>query len=428
MRASWRRAAVITLTIVALGVVAQAPIPAAAPRLRYAAIVIRHGVRSPTWTTDRLRQWSAEPWPSFDVAPGELTPRGRVLITLLGSYYRQWFAREGLLEDGCRDAARVYIWADTDQRTVETGRALAESVLPGCAPTVHRFDGGEDPLFDPIAAGVVHPNPATLAADMRGRLAQQRAAIESGLRPRLDALQRVLTGDGRADHTLAEQGLTLGVSESANGADLTGPLSTASTMSENLLLEYANGFSGHDLGWGRLDETALAAVLELHGQYADLTRRTPAIAKARSSTLLARVHASLAQAVTGRTVNGALGTPSDRALIVSGHDTNLSNLSGMLDLTWRLPGYQQDETPPGGALVVTLWNDPGSNMPIVRLAYVAQTLSQMRSTTPLSLSHPPASADVHVPACRAEERDGGCPWPVFNRIVAGAIDPAFVAR
>src|SRR5450755_634837 len=54
----------------------------------------------------------------------------------------------------------------------------------------------------------------------------------------------------------------------------------------------------------------------------------------------------------GKRVPGALGRPGDALLILVGHDTNLSNLSGMLHLSWHLPGYQPDDTPPGGALIL----------------------------------------------------------------------------
>ena len=115
-------------------------------------------------------------------------------------------------------------------------------------------------------------------------------------------------------------------------------------------------------------------------------------------------------------------------LILSGHDTNLSNLSGVLGLSWRLPGYQLDDTPPGGALVFALWRDPASQDPIVRMTYVAQTPNQMHDASALTLASPPASVDVHLPQCRSAERAGGCPWPVFERLAAAAIDPQAVVR
>ena len=116
---------------------------AATPRLTYVVIVSRHGVRSPTWENSRLNQYSAEPWPEWDVPPGNLTPHGRRLIELMGSYYREWLAGEHLLgTQGCQDAGRIYIRADRDQRTVETGRAFGESLLPGCGIEVHSQPAG----------------------------------------------------------------------------------------------------------------------------------------------------------------------------------------------------------------------------------------------------------------------------------------------
>ena len=79
-------------------------------RLKYVAIVTRHGVRAPTWTAERLNRHSAAPWPDFGVPAGHLTPHGRMLMTRMGGYYREWLASEGLLKrDSCADADRVYI-------------------------------------------------------------------------------------------------------------------------------------------------------------------------------------------------------------------------------------------------------------------------------------------------------------------------------
>lgn len=65
--------------------------------LQYVVLVTRHGVRAPTWTNEQLNEYSAEPWPDWDVKPGELTGHGRLLMKLFGAYYRAYFAGEGLL-------------------------------------------------------------------------------------------------------------------------------------------------------------------------------------------------------------------------------------------------------------------------------------------------------------------------------------------
>jgi 4-phytase / acid phosphatase len=125
---------IVTIFLSANGTIANAQNSAAtAPKLMFIVILTRHGVRSPTWTPPALNEYSAEPWPDWGVAPGKLTPRGRELMTLFGSYYRLYFAAAGLLPStGCEDARHVRILADAESRTRETGDALAVGIMPGC--------------------------------------------------------------------------------------------------------------------------------------------------------------------------------------------------------------------------------------------------------------------------------------------------------
>ena len=371
---------------------------AAGPRLKFVVILTRHGVRAPTWETDRLNQYSAAPWPDWGVPPAHLTPRGRTLMRLMGGYYGQWLAREKVIDrQSCGSAAHIYIWADTDQRTLETGKALAEGLLPSCAVRVHSFDGKDDPLFDPITAGLVKQEQA----------ASDRAAV--------------LVKEAPASHPEAFTALRE-ILASGSAVQQVDTLNTASTLTENLLLEYTNGFEGKELGWGRLDERKLFQVLKLHVVYADLMRRTPALARTRGGHLLSRILASIEQAVTDRPVAGAIGQQGSRVLVISGHDTNLSNMSGLLQLSWRLPGYQPDDTPPGGALVFSLWED-ANGRDLVRMRYLAQTLDQMRGLKPLTLAAPPPGQDLAIPGCQEAATSDGCPWPSFERAVRGALNP-----
>jgi 4-phytase/acid phosphatase len=134
---------------------------------------------------------------------------------------------------------------------------------------------------------------------------------------------------------------------------------------------------------------------------------------------------SLEQAATGRAAAGALGKPGDALLILSGHDTNLSNLSGMLGLSWKLPGYQPDDTPPGGALVFSLWRDAESGKYSLTLRYLAQTPDQMRHADRLSVAAPPVGQEVAIPGCPVAP--GGCPWETARSVIEKAIDPGFAA-
>jgi 4-phytase/acid phosphatase len=106
-----------------------------------------------------------------------------------------------------------------------------------------------------------------------------------------------------------------------------------------------------------------------------------------------------------------------------GHDTNLANMSGALNLSWLIDGRLND-TPPGGALIFELWRGRGTARYFVRTFYTAQMLDQMRNSTPLSLANPPERVPVFIPGCG--QADGSCGWDAFQQTVRGEMDPAFV--
>jgi 4-phytase / acid phosphatase len=387
--------------------------------LQYVVIVSRHGVRSPTWDNTRLNAYSAEPWPQWPVPPGNLTPHGYRLIQLMGFYYRQWLRAEHLLgAPGCQDASLIYIRADAEQRTRETGRAFAQSLLPGCAIEVHAHrDGQRDPLF----SGFGTPDSQKMLAAVRERLGADPQRLVADHRVAFETLQSILKTD-------PQEPAAIGVTLKEKSPELTGPFATGSTFSEDLLLEYVEGMKGPALGWGRLTRDRLQRVLEIHTVYADLMRRTAYLAQARGSNLLAHVLHSLDQAASGKPVPGTLGKPGDEVLLLAGHDTNLSNLSGMLGLSWKLAGYQPDDTPPGGALIFSLWRDSAGQYSL-KLRYVSQSLDQMRNAQmrnggKLSLAAPPESQDVALPGCPS----AGCSWEAARRAIEKAIDSEFVAK
>jgi 4-phytase/acid phosphatase len=119
-----------------------------------------------------------------------------------------------------------------------------------------------------------------------------------------------------------------------------------------------------------------------------------------------------------------LGQPGSTLAILAGHDTNLSNLSGMLDLSWRIPGLAADDIPPESALLFSLWRE-GSGGWFVKVEFVTPSLDQMRSLESLTLESPPARVPVAIPACGSPRADGGCPWAAFTAAIHKAIDPSF---
>ncbi len=354
----------------ALALLVSAGTAQAAPVLERVVIVERHGVRSPTKPPEAYAAFAAEPWPAWPVAPGDLTDHGAQALNRMGAALREHYARAGLLPaQGCLPG--VFLWADNaDSRTKASGAAVAEGLSPDCAPTVHTApDGGDDPLFH--GAKLCRLDPAIAAGALRSRLAEVLARNRASYARAGAALRSILQPDAclaSADCALAAENRV------GDDGKLSGPLDTSATLAENLLLEYAQGFDAGEVGWGRA-AGRIAAVMPLHNLYADVARRTPALAAANATYLARAILAALG--VPGE--EGAAVPEDARFVLFLGHDTNLSNLSGLLGVRWRLPG-QPDDTAPGTALAFELWHDHGVRT--VRMKVYYQPLGAIRRLAP----------------------------------------------
>jgi len=408
-----------------------APSGRPAADLRLTVILTRHGVRSPLNRQADLDKFSSAPWPKWDVPPGILTAHGYNLMKLFGAWDRARFSSEGLLApSGCADAARVTIVADTDQRTRETGKALAEGMLPGCTVPIHsQPNGAVDPLFRPPNAGQGRPDPALAAAAVAGRMGGDPKNLVEAYRPQLAALDRVLSGCGHFPPNPRRTSIfdvPTSLKPGAGGIPQVslGPMATGGVLAENLLLEYTQGMSNANTGWGCLDGATLREIMQLDSALWEFGSRTPAVARVNASNLLDRIWKTLEQSVTGKPTPGALGKPADRLVILVGHDSNIVAVAGDLRIDWALDG-RIDDTPPGGALVFELWRSRNDASFSVRTSYTAQTLEQMRNSQPLTPANPPAEAPIFIPGC--SRADLSCSWERFSTVIHQAIDPAYVA-
>ena len=402
--------------------------PPEQPRLQFAVVLIRHGVRSPTGKPGRYDQYSSAPWPTWDVPPGYLTPHGFALMKLFGTYDRTFLAAEGLIApSGCADAKRISIIADSDERTRETGKALSQGMFPGCDVSVQAgAEGDPDPLFHPLHAGLGSPDRMLALAAVEGSIGGNANNPVEAWRPQLEALDYVLAGCGHTPVTNAKRTSILDVPVTQGSGDhaseLRGPLNLASSIAESLLLEYAEGMKSKDLGWGCVDEGKLGEIMQLHAAEAEISDRPLAIARMNGSNLLAHMLDALEQGASGRAVPGAPGKPGDRVLFLVGHDTNIASVAGLLDLHWIIDG-RRDDTPPGGALVFELWRSAGG-AESVRLYYTTQTLREMRDSIPLSSENPPERAGLFIPGC--SEPKMSCTLDSFAATVRRVVDPAYV--
>jgi 4-phytase/acid phosphatase len=386
--------------------------------LRYVVVLSRHGVRSPTGKAPQYDRYSTGEWPKWPVDPGYLTPHGFHLMQIFGSYDRARFASLGLLKtEGCSDAAHVTFYADSDQRTRETGKALAQGLMPGCdLPVTALPEGTNDPLFHTRPDPSAKSEAAHAVSAIAGRIGSDPANITEAYRQQIGYLDHILATCGahppdklpRTSLFDIPSSLTTGSGDHL--ADLKGPLYTASTLSENLLLEYTEGMESANVGWGCVQKRELESLLQLHAAAVDFTQRTPLLARAQATNLIDTIRLSIEQVASGKAIERAKGKPTDRALFLIGHDTNIENIAGALDLSWIIDG-RRDDTPPGGALTFEVWETRATHGKEVRLFYTAQTLEQMRNGDILTAANPPPRVAVFIPGCSRE--DMSCSLPAF---------------
>lgn len=401
-------------------------------KLKFVLVLTRHGVRSPTWTNARLDEYAKDPWPMWDVEPGFLTPHGKKLMSLFGAYYRLDLSARGLLSpSGCMDAARVYFYADADERTVESAHGLAEGMLPGCDVDMHSIaKGGQDLLFHG-GEKLGNPDAQLALAAVNGRIGSDPAALLPAYQQQLEMMQKALFGCEESSCTVTGKKALLALAPSmTRGAgdhlvEVKGPVTTGATFAENFQLEYLEGMPAEQVGWGRIDEQKMRSLMMIHSSSSDIFQRTPYIARVQASNLLSHMLRTLQQAESQKPVAGAIGDEKSRVVFLVGHDTNISNVAALLDAHWLVNGYQRDDAAPGGALVFELWSRPQSE-DFMRVYYTVQLPSQMRESLPLSPANLPGKAIVFIPACKPLDRGAACTWSSFRQLLEKEVLPEFV--
>lgn len=410
MRLSSRIAAVaIALTSAATA--------ASADTLEKVVILSRHGVRSAMSSPERLEEASARPWPRFAVPAGHLTARGGALVARMGDYYRQYYSAQGLLKAG--DCSAVYAWANVTQRTIATGRAYADALAPGCALAVNTVgEGNNDPMFEPVKAGIVKADHALARAAVAGRVGGDLSAWSASHRQEAEQLDALLMQCAKGPCPAAPGKRRVfdakpGFVDGEELAGVSGPEAFASGVTESLLMAWADGGDFAGLGWKGLDEEALTRAFFLHQAEFDLRLRTPYVARILAGHLADRLLA---------TVEGdaaSIGPADAKLVVIAGHDGTLASLGGLLRMEWTLPGYQPNQIQPGGALVFERWKrDDGVR--VVRARFTGQSLSQLRNMTPLDAKTPPLSAPVFIQGCGTATPAFDCRLEDFKAVVRSA--------
>jgi 4-phytase / acid phosphatase len=348
-------------------------------------VMSRHGVRSPTHPQE-LDVYSSRHWPAWAVPPGYLTPHGAKLMQAFGTAYRRWYGTEfGWSTSTCPPDGAVSIWADVDERTRVSARAVADGFAPGCNVAVGSATTAEDPLFDPPGR---KGDQARSAAAVLGAIGGDASGIDVAYEANFATLRRVM---GRA-----LPATTFKAATQKSGGGLSGGLDLAADAAENLLLEYTDGKT--PVGWGSVDSATLLQLLQLH-VLAKRIEHNRYASQLQSTAIVERIAA-------------ALQDRTAKFVFLSGHDTQLEEISAMFGLSWLVPGDQMNDTPPGSALVWEVRSNAGGT-PFVRTYFAEQSLYDMRA----GRGDRPLRVPVYVPGCPTLD----CPLPTFKSIVDAAV-------
>lgn len=373
--------------------------------LRRVVMLMRHGVRPPTKPKVVPDGVADKPWPKWPVEFGELTPHGYDAVKLLGAWDRgNWAARGLLPASGCPGNGDVVVAASSKSRTQATARALVEGMQPGCTVDIAFPQSPEEDVeFHPIDAGAVPFDADVALRETEEEVPADGMQGEVKRHAELFALLNRAFGcqaGNACDLSKMRAGIQREEDDSPSIGD---PFGIASTASQTFLLEYLEGMPMQDVAWGRLSREDIGRLLEFHTTKFRYEARTPYTAERAASPLASRMLEAMES--------------GPRLTVLVGHDTNIANLGGFLDLHWSLPGYPDDDPPPGGALGFEVLAD-AAGKEYVRAFYRAQSMDQVRELQPLGADNKPAYVYLQIP---------GCADPCALRDFAAMVRPKLVA-
>ena len=401
MTAMHRRLLMAAVMMVAVAT----PSAASELKLERVAMLMRHGIRPPTKLQPIPVQYSPRTWPQWSVGPGLLTPHGAKGAALLAAADRDHFVQRGLLPAStCPATGQVAISASKVPRAIATAEAWASGFAPGCGLTVsYPTKSQPDALFHPL---------------------QDQPAWFDGRRAYRDALARAPKGGVMAEarrlaRPMRRLELTLGCVPPAcdlehqlsslaerphDRPSLHGPLDIAATASETFLLEYLENMPMAAVGWGRVSSAEIERLLVFTAVKFHYEDRPPVIARATAGPL-------------ARAIVGALSATNGPSItLLAGHDTNIADLGGLLDLHWRVPGYPRDTVPPGSALGFELLSDSGDKK-YIRAFFRSQSMQQLRNLESLGAANPPYRFHIDIPGCGRAADTRSCDLEAFRKLV-----------
>lgn len=344
-------------------------------------LVARHGIRSPTQSTESLTLKTGKRWSAWPVPPGSMTEHGRTNLALMATFLRTVYAPLVATtgKTPCTPATSpVFVWADSaDTRTLETGTVFIRVLSKGCVLSPASLPAGKkDSLFNAVASGHVVLDQAAITRTLTAlSLKDDSGALPPAVQTAQQTLQRLFAPQGCESTHAACFTAPAKLGWKKGAPHVTGGLALSAAVAENLLLEYVQGLPPTvTVQQGQAD--LLATILPAHTYQSQRLRCLPALAEARGRVLLETL-LDLLSSAPSQTV-----PPSARLILFAGHDTTLDILATLFGLKWQFTD-QPDPTAPDTTLGLEVWHLPGQER-MVRFVLFHQSLAQLRLATPVA--------------------------------------------
>ncbi|GBR68662.1 histidine phosphatase family protein [Gluconobacter kanchanaburiensis] len=368
-----------------LGAVGAPVLAQAQERILAEVVVMRHGIRAPILPGVSSPSLTERRWPEWEDGPGQLTRHGRDVVSIVGQDDGAFWRRSGLVAAGCPSVSVFTVIADTDQRTLDTAKAVAGAAFPSCdVPVTPATTLPQNP-FKPVETAET----VRLATN-----AMSQALADFHPNSEMAELMTSFGGVLKNPYwTLAPS--TIEVSR-GGWPVLHGPLLAAFQITDTFMMEYEQGMQA---GWGALTAADVGRLLALNTLYARLTRRSAFLASVESAPVVGLIKETFARSLTGK----------KHVLLIVGHDDTLNALAGRFGLHWQAAGLPVDMPLPAGALIFDLVQNARGRQ-AVRFRYSAPTLEDARFPERLR-KHGIVSVNLKPGICKETE---SCDYGVFS--------------
>lgn len=347
-----------------------------------------------------------------------LTPRGFQLAEGLGHYLKSIYDKTFNLEVwGCKALDLKYSRTDNAERTKATAQAILKGMFPVCkimlpfSPT-----GIPDPYFFPVQSKLCKRNNYRAHYAVKKRIGSYKKLLEH-FHEKIILIQSIT---GCCAPTLCQipsksctfMNLPGGLKQTGK---ISGPLQRTQEIVETFILEKAEGFTGRNWGWGKVNDDVLTFLSPLHTAYHDLVNRTPYLARIGGSNLAALIFNSIREATLKENL--------PPLVLIIGHDTNVDHVGVLFGLNWKPKNYVKNQVPPASGLVFELYYHPQTKTYSVRTYFITQTLEQMANLQ-LASEYPPEWILLQNPHCGSTD----CNYDTWSRLIHQNLDKTCTSK